>query len=95
MWYYMGLKLEDEVFMSKKRRMTPKQKQAKIDAAKKSAEAAERAKQRSERTKKVVTIVVCVILVLGLSVPTMALTVCSQMKQQSNTQETQSEEQNN
>lgn len=68
--------------MSKRRTMTPKQKQAKIEAAKKSEEAAQRAQQRSERTKKIVTIVVCVILVLGLSIPTMGLTVCSQMNKE-------------
>lgn len=78
--------------MSKKRRMTPKQKEAKIEAAKKSVQAAEKAKQRQARTKKIVTVVVCVILVLGLSVPTMALTVCSQMKQEAPTQEAQSQE---
>lgn len=77
--------------MSKKRRMTPKEKQAKIDAAKKSAEAAQRSKERSERTKKIVTVVVCVILVLGLSVPTMALTVCGQMNKQSAQEEAQTD----
>ena len=75
--------------MSKKRRMTPKQKQAKIDAAKKSAEAVERAKERQARTKRVVTIVVCVVLVLGLSIPTMGLTVCGQMNKQSSSSEQQ------
>lgn len=68
--------------MSKNRRMSPKQKQAKIEAAKKSEEAAKRAKARGERRKKIVTVVVCIILVLGLSIPTMSLTVCSQMNQQ-------------
>lgn len=68
--------------MSKRRRMSPKEKQAKIEAAKKSEEAAARARARSDRTKRIVTIVVCVILVLGLSIPTMGLTVCSQMNQQ-------------
>ena len=38
--------------MSKRRTMTPKQKQAKIDAAKKSEEAAKRAQARGERRKK-------------------------------------------
>lgn len=75
--------------MSKKRRMTPKQKEAKIEAAKKSEQAAKKAKERSEKTKKIVTIVVCAILVLGLSVPTMALSVCGAMNQQAKTQQTQ------
>lgn len=67
--------------MSKRRTMTPKQKQAKIEAAKKSEEAAKRAQARSERRKKIFTVVVCVILVLGLGIPTVGLTVCSQMNQ--------------
>lgn len=67
--------------MSKRRTMTPKQKQAKIEAAKKSEEAAKRAQARSERRKKIFTVVICVILVLGLGIPTVGLTVCSQMNQ--------------
>ena len=69
--------------MSKRRTMTPKQKQAKIDAAKKSEEAAKRAQARGERRKKIITTFFCVILVLGLGIPTVSLTVCSQMNQQS------------
>lgn len=78
--------------MSKRRRVTPKQMEAKVEAAKKSQEAAERAKQRSARTKRIVTVVVCVILVLGLSVPTMGLTVCSQMNKQAAQEQTQDSE---
>ena len=74
--------------MSKRRTMTPKQRQAKIDAAKKSEAAAKKAKERSERRKKIFTIVVCVVLVLGLGLPTVGLTVCSQMNKQSTTEET-------
>ena len=75
--------------MSKRRTMTPKQKQAKIEAAKKSEEAAKKAQARGERRKKIFTVVVCVILVLGLGIPTVGLTVCSQMNQQAATEETQ------
>lgn len=75
--------------MSKRRTMTPKQKQAKIEAAKKSEAAAKRAKERADRTKKIVTVVVCVILVLGLSIPTMGLTVCSQMNKQAQNENTE------
>lgn len=67
--------------MSKRRTMTPKQRQAKIEAAKKSEEAAARSKARGERRKKIVTVIVCIILVLGLGIPTVSLTVCSQMRQ--------------
>ena len=67
--------------------MTPKQKQAKIDAAKKSEEAAKRAQARGERRKKIITTFFCVILVLGLGIPTVSLTVCSQMNQQASTEE--------
>ena len=48
----------------KQQKLTSKQRQARIDAAK-------------ERTKKIFTIVVCVILVLALGIPTMALAVLS------------------
>ena len=48
--------------MSKRRTMSPKQKQAKIDAAKKSEEAAKRAQARGERRKKIFTIIICIIL---------------------------------
>ena len=67
--------------------MTPKQKQAKIDAAKKSEEAAKRAQARGERRKKIFTVIICIILVLGLGIPTVGLTVCSQMNQQASTEE--------
>ena len=67
--------------------MTPKQKQAKIEAAKKSEEAAKRAQARGERRKKIITTFFCVILVLGLGIPTVSLTVCSQMNQQASTEE--------
>ena len=67
--------------------MTPKQKQAKIDAAKKSEEAAKRAQARGERRKKIFTVIICIILVLGLGIPTVGLTVCSQMNQQAPTEE--------
>ena len=72
--------------MSKKRRMSPKEKQAKIEAAKKSEAAAKRSQERAERTKKLVTVIVCVILILGLGIPTMSLTVCSQQNKAATTQ---------
>lgn len=73
--------------MSKKRRLSPKEKQAKIEAAKKSEEVAKKAKEKSDRTKKIITIVVCFVLVLGLSIPTMSLTVCSTMNKADQTQQ--------
>ena len=69
--------------------MTPKQKQAKIEAAKKSEEAAKKAQARGERRKKIFTIVVCIILVLGLGIPTVGLTVCSQMNKEAATETTE------
>lgn len=79
--------------MSKKRRLSPKEKQAKIDAAKKNEQSVKAAQERSARIKKIVTVVVCVILILGLCIPTMALSVCKSQNP-GNQQNTQTEQSN-
>lgn len=59
--------------MAKKQKMTAKQREARLEAARQREEAARAAKERKERLKKVGVIIVCVILVLALGVPTVAL----------------------
>ena len=65
--------------MAKKKKMTAKQKREKRAAAE---ERERRAKARAEvasMRKKIFTVIVCIILVAGLSIPTLALTVCQTM----------------
>ena len=57
------------------RKMTAKQREARIRAAEEREARAQAERERKDRTKKVFTVVVCVILVLALGVPTMALTL--------------------
>lgn len=59
----------------KQQKLTAKQRQARVEAAKEREEREAQKKARSERGKKIFTIVVCVILVLALGIPTMALAV--------------------
>ena len=56
-------------------KLTAKQRQAKLEAAKERERKAQEAKQKKEFIKKVGIIVVCVVLVLALGLPTMALMV--------------------
>lgn len=58
-----------------KQKVSAKQREAKIQAAKQREERQQAKKAAAERTKKIVTVVVCVILVLALGLPTMALAV--------------------
>ena len=58
-----------------KQKMSAKQREAKIQAAKEREERVAAKKKAAENTKKVLTVVVCVILVLALGLPTMALAV--------------------
>lgn len=60
---------------TKQQKLTAKQKEARIQAAREREERAKAKKERSDRIKRVVTIIVCVILVLALFIPTMALSV--------------------
>lgn len=73
--------------MGKTRRQSPKEAQKKIEQAKKREQAAKKAKERKERNKKILTVVVCVILILGLCIPTMALSVCSVTNNQAKTEQ--------
>ncbi len=61
--------------MSKKQKMTAKQRNEKIEAARRREEAAQARKEAKDRSKRIFTIVICVILVLALGIPTMALMV--------------------
>lgn len=58
-----------------KQKVSAKQREAKIEAARAREERQQAKKAAAERTKKIVTVVVCVILVLALGLPTMALAV--------------------
>lgn len=58
-----------------KQKVSAKQREARVQAAKEREERAAVKKAAKERTKKIVTVVVCVILVLALGLPTMALAV--------------------
>ena len=60
-----------------KQKLTAKQKQARVDAAKRREEAQAAQRLAKERTKRIFVIVVCVILVLALGLPTVALSVMS------------------
>lgn len=59
--------------MAKKQKMTAKQREARLEAARQREEAARAAKERKERLKKIGVVIVCIILVLALGVPTVAL----------------------
>ena len=59
--------------MAKKQKMTAKQREARLEAARAREEAAKAAKERKERLKRIGVIIVCVILVLALFLPTVAL----------------------
>ncbi|MDO4182908.1 MAG: CASC3 protein CASC3 [Coriobacteriia bacterium] len=58
-----------------KQKVSAKQREAKIQAAKEREERAAAKKQRAEMMKKVGIVIVCVVLVLALGLPTMALTL--------------------
>lgn len=58
-----------------KQKVSAKQREARVLAAKQREEKAAARKAAKERTKKIVTVIVCVILVLALGIPTMALAV--------------------
>lgn len=57
------------------KKSTAKQRQAKVEAAERKAQAEQLHKERAERRKKIFTVVVCVILVLALGIPTVAISV--------------------
>lgn len=59
--------------MAKSQKMSAKQRQARIDAAKRREETARAQREHKERMKKIGIIIVCVILVLALGLPTVAL----------------------
>lgn len=63
--------------MPKKQKMTAKQRQARLEAARAREEAAQEARQRKENMKRIGIIIVCVILVLALGIPTVALSFMS------------------
>ena len=65
--------------MAKKKKMTTKQKREKVAAAQEREKRAKAKKEVANMRKKVFTIIVCIILVAGLSIPTLALTVCQTM----------------
>lgn len=58
-----------------KQKVSAKQREARIEAARQREERVAAKKAAAERTKKIFTVVVCVILVLALGIPTMALAV--------------------
>lgn len=58
-----------------KQKMTPAQREARIQAAEERAKREEAAKAHAAKRKQIFTIVVCVILVLALALPTMGLAV--------------------
>lgn len=58
-------------------KLTKQQKEAKIAAAQKRQEEALRKNQFKEKMKKLGIIIVCIVLVLGLTIPTVALSVLS------------------
>lgn len=58
-----------------KQKVSAKQREARIQAAKAREERAKAEAERKQRTKQIFTIVVCVILVLALGLPTVALSV--------------------
>lgn len=58
-----------------KQKVSAKQREARIQAAKQREERAAAKKKAEERRKRIFTIVVCVILVLALGIPTVALSV--------------------
>lgn len=62
---------------AKQQKLTARQKEARIKAAREREQRAKAKKERADRIKRIVTVVVCVILVLALFIPTMALTVLS------------------
>lgn len=59
----------------KQQKITAKQREARIEAARIREQRAQEQRERSSRLKRIFTVVVCVILVLALFIPTMALTV--------------------
>ncbi|MCC6108561.1 MAG: CASC3 protein CASC3 [Denitrobacterium sp.] len=59
------------------KKMTAKQREARLEEARKREEAAKRKKERAERMKRIGIVIVCVILVLALGVPTVALSFLS------------------
>ena len=61
--------------MSKTKKLTAKQRAARVQAAKEREERTQAKKEKESRRKQIFTIVVCVILVLALGIPTMAIAV--------------------
>ena len=56
-----------------KQKITPRQREARMQAAMERERKAAEKKLAAERTKKIFTVVVCVVLVLALALTTMAL----------------------
>ncbi len=80
----MGLKITSYPFLSinlkelyilATKKLTAKQRAARVQAAKEREERAQAKKEKESRRKQIFTIVVCVILVLALGIPTMAIAV--------------------
>jgi len=61
--------------MAKTRKITAKQRAARIKAAEEREARAQEKREKQEKRKKIFTVVVCVILVLALGLPTMAIAV--------------------
>ena len=54
-------------------KLTAKQREARIEAAKRREAAEKLRREAAARTKKIFTVIVCVILVLALGIPTVAI----------------------
>ncbi len=54
-------------------KVSAKQRQAQIEAARRRQEEEQKRRERAARTKKIFTVVICVILVLALGIPTVAI----------------------
>lgn len=56
-----------------RQKVSPKQRAAKLEAARRREEAEVRRRESAARMKKIFTVIVCVILVLALGIPTVAI----------------------
>ena len=62
--------------MAKKKKISTKQKREKYEKALEREKRAKKKQSKNDLRKRIFTIIVCVVLVAGLSIPTLALTVC-------------------
>lgn len=63
--------------MAKKQKMSPKQREARLQAAQEREARVAAEKARKDRLKRIGVIAVCVVLVLALGIPTIALSFLS------------------